>query len=406
MLSGPPRLIPFVFVGAVLCFVWWYMHLAPGAGSSISNWNPGHTSTHRPASLRGDPLDFGLPLRFTDGQLKAPGSNYTYKIVIPKTEKEDISWMEQEIPDAPLVIYEVDNPNAENKVPKNKGREAMVYLTYIIDHYDSLPDTTIFMHAHRHAWHNNMLLGLDAAAMIKRLNHERVARMGYMNVRCHHDPGCPDWIHMDRPGGDFDFFHKPEEIYWRREIWEEIHPGAPIPPSISGICCAQFAVSRQRIREVPIERFIHYRKWLLTTGMDDQFSGRIFEYIWHYIFTGHEVHCPAMNTCYCDGYGICFGGRAKYEEYFKLQDERNAENEKLEVFKKREEEAQKEGKDPEFSEKELEEKKRLQEFVSKLDGEMDVLREAAKKRGEDPKARKEETESYDSSHIWDYAPHD
>ena len=103
------------------------------------------------------------------------------------------------------------------------------------------------MHAHRHAWHNNMLLGLDAAQMIKRLNHERVARMGYMNVRCHHDPGCPDWIHMDRPGGDFDFFHKPEEIYWRRNIWEEIHPGAPIPPSISGICCAQFAVSRQRI---------------------------------------------------------------------------------------------------------------------------------------------------------------
>jgi hypothetical protein len=48
---------------------------------------------------------------------------------------------------------------------------------------------------------HNMLLGLDAAQMIKRLNHERVARMGYMNVRCHHDPGCPDWIHMDRPGG-------------------------------------------------------------------------------------------------------------------------------------------------------------------------------------------------------------
>ncbi|KAF2848214.1 hypothetical protein T440DRAFT_481058 [Plenodomus tracheiphilus IPT5] len=405
MLSGPPRLIPFVFGGAVLCLVWWYLHVVPSAASGISKWNSGTISTHRPASLRGDPLDFGLPLRFTDGQLKAPGSNYTFKIIVPKTEKEDISWMAQEIPDAPLVIYEVDNPNAENKVPKNKGREAMVYLTYIIDHYDDLPDTTIFMHAHRHAWHNNILLGLDAGAMIKRLNHERVARMGYMNVRCHHDPGCPDWIHMDRPGGDFDFFHKPEEIYWRRNIWEEIHPGAPIPPSISGICCAQFAVSRQRIREVPIERFIHYRKWLLTTGMDDQFSGRIFEYIWHYIFTGHEVHCPAMNSCYCDGYGICFGGRQKYEDYFTLQDERNLENEKLEVFNKREEEAKKEGKDVGFTDIEVEERKRLQEVVGKMDREMDVLREEAKKRGDDPKARREETESYDSSHIWDYAPH-
>lgn len=76
--------------------------------------------------MRGDPLDFGLPLRFSDGEGKPPGSNYTFKIVIPKTQKEDISWMAAEIPDAPLVVYEVDNPNAENKVPKNKGREAMV----------------------------------------------------------------------------------------------------------------------------------------------------------------------------------------------------------------------------------------------------------------------------------------
>jgi hypothetical protein len=263
----------------------------------------------------------------------------------------------------------------------------------------------MFMHAHRHAWHNNMLMGLDAAEIVKRLNHERVARMGYMNVRCHHDPGCPDWIHMDRPGGDFDFFHKPEEIYWRKEIWEEIHPGAPIPPSISGICCAQFAVSRQRIREVPIERFKHYRKWLLTTGMDDQFSGRVFEYIWHYIFTGHEILCPAMNTCYCDGYGYCFGGRQKFAEYFEKQDARNAKWNLLEPFNKQEEEAKKEGQEPGFSDADKKTIGDLRSEIGMLDREMDELRDAAKKRGDDPHARKEETESFDSSHIWDYAPH-
>jgi len=324
--------------------------------------------------------------------------------VIPKTKDEDITWMARELPDAPLVVYEVDNPHAEHKIPKNKGREAMVYLSYLIDHYHDLADTTIFMHAHRHAWHNNMLLGLDAATMIKRLNHERVARMGYMNVRCHHDPGCPDWIHMDRPGGDFDFYHKPEEIHWRRNVWEEIHPGAPVPTSLSGICCAQFAASRQRIQEVPIERFIHYRKWLLATGMDDQFSGRIFEYIWHYIFTGHEVYCPAMNTCYCDGYGICFGGREKYADFFKMQDERNSKNEKLEAYQKREDEAKKDGKEPKFTEDEVRDRKALHKRVAEMDEDLDRLREDAKKRGNDPKLRKEETESWDSSHIWDYAP--
>lgn len=280
-----------------------------------------------------------------------------------------------------------------------------MYLSYIIDHYDDLPDTSLFMHAHRHAWHNNQLMGLDAAQIVNRLNHDRVARLGYMNVRCHHDPGCPDWIHMDRPGGDFDFFHKPEEIYWRKSIWEEIHPGAPIPPSISGICCAQFAVSRDRIRQVPLERFQHYRKWLLTTGMDDQFSGRIFEYIWHYIFTGHEVYCPAMNTCYCDGYGICFGGRQKFDDYIKKQDDRNAKWNELDEFNKRADKAKEEGKEPDFTAAEKTTMDTLRRTIGDMDVELDHLREEARKRGDDPKLRAEETETYDSSHIWDYAPH-
>lgn len=260
------------------------------------------------------------------------------------------------------------------------------------------------MHAHRHAWHNNQLMGLDTSQMIKRLNHDRVARQGYMNIRCHHEPGCPDWIHMDRPGGDFDFFHKPEEIYWRRNIWEEIHPGAPLPPSISGICCAQFAVSRERIRQVPMERFVHYRKWLLETTMDDQFSGRIFEYIWHYIFTAHEIYCPAENTCYCDGYGICFGGRQKFADYFAKQAERNKQFEELNGYTKQEDKAKEEGKTFEFNEVQQARMQELQSNISKMDKEMEQLRGEALKRGEDPKNRAEETESWDSSHIWDYAP--
>ena len=135
MLSGPPRAIPLVFVFLAAGLVWWYLHAIPGAGSSLPAWNSGSSPAHgyRP-SLRGDPLDFGLPLRFSDGQTKPPGSNYTYKIIVPKTQKEDISWMDKEIPDAPLVVYEVDNPNAEHKIPKNKGREAMVciLLVYVV----------------------------------------------------------------------------------------------------------------------------------------------------------------------------------------------------------------------------------------------------------------------------------
>ncbi|KAF2106316.1 hypothetical protein BDV96DRAFT_508148 [Lophiotrema nucula] len=401
MLAGPPRLLSGISVLVILCLLWWYTSLSRTSSTGLRL----DTSSPPKPYNDGKAPDFSIPLRFTDGVPKPPGSNYSIAMVVPKTKKEDIGWMTTELDGLPLVVYEVDNPAAVNKIPQNKGREAMVYLSYIIDHYDDLPEIVLFMHAHRRAWHNNQLMGLDTVQIVKRLNHDRVARMGYMNVRCHHEPGCPDWIHMDRPGGDFDFFHKPEEIYWRRNVWEEIHPGAPIPPTISGICCAQFAVSRDRIRQVPLERFHHYRQWLLTTSIDDQFSGRIMEYIWHYIFTGHEVYCPAMNTCYCDGYGFCFGGRQKFKDFFDKQDQRNKLFEELNGYSKQADEMQeKEGKMMEFNDTTKARMEELSNTVTRMDLEMEKERNEAEERGKDPKMRKEETESWNSEHIWDYAP--
>lgn len=44
--------------------------------------------------------------------------------------------------------YIVDEPNPSDgyRVPVNQGREAMAYLTYIIEHYDKLPDYIVFVH--------------------------------------------------------------------------------------------------------------------------------------------------------------------------------------------------------------------------------------------------------------------
>ncbi|CAI6335200.1 unnamed protein product [Periconia digitata] len=284
LLSGPPSrplfiasfLLLFIFIGSHL------RHNLTSPATLLQRTSPAPRSTT-------NPLDFSIPLQFEEGKPKPPEETYSWTVVVPKTAEEDLRWLEIEVPSEQLMVYEVDNPNAQNRVPKNKGKEAMVYLSYLIDHYDNLTDTIIFLHAHNEAWHNNELLEQKTVPMIKRLSHDRVARLGYMNLRCRHDPGCPDWLHLNRPGGDFDFVRKPEEIYWRRHIWEELHPGAPIPQSLSGVCCAQFALSRDRVRQVPIERLRHYRRWLLNTSASDYYSGRIFEYLWHYIFTGHEV---------------------------------------------------------------------------------------------------------------------
>lgn len=61
-----------------------------------------------------------------------------------------------------------------------------MYLTYIIDHYDELPDRMVFMHPHRSSWHIE-----DAVAVLKKMRwdaHE------YANLRCNWTAhsGCPE----------------------------------------------------------------------------------------------------------------------------------------------------------------------------------------------------------------------
>ncbi|KAF2106454.1 hypothetical protein BDV96DRAFT_466083, partial [Lophiotrema nucula] len=254
---------------------------------------------------------------FYPGVAKPVGANYSRILVVPKLRSEHIGWIAQELPDLETAIYEVDHPSVDGqyRVPKNKGHEAMVYLTYIIDHYDNLPDTIIFAHAHRTAWHNNILLNLDTPSTLKRLKDDRVARQGYMNLRCHLDPGCPNWIHLDRAEIDFDSVKKPEERHFSFEVFEAMFPGERPPPVLSQACCAQFAVSAQRVLDNPKALYEHLRDWLLATELEDKDSGRIFEYMWQYLFTRDAEHCPSMNSCYCDGYGICFGSASKLDAW-------------------------------------------------------------------------------------------
>lgn len=256
--------------------------------------------------------------QFVPGIPKAQGSEYTKTVVIPRTKQESTYWIEEQLgdilyPKGPLqtAVYVVDDKNAELHPPKNKGHEVMVYLSYLIDHYDTLPDVVMFMHAHRFAWHNNDVLDYDAAQMIRFLSSERVTREGYMNLRCHWNPGCPDWLH---PGATVRNYEKQEETLIA-ESWSELFPLDPIPSVLAQPCCSQFALSKERIQALPLSRYVYYRDWLLRTPLSDYLSGRVWEYLWQYVFTGQNVACPAPQACYCDGYGLCFGGDALFDEW-------------------------------------------------------------------------------------------
>lgn len=261
---------------------------------------------------------------FSPGEVKGVGTAYTKMLVIPRTKREDVSWIAQSFRNTSIetTIYVADDPSAPFHPPENKGHEAMVYLTYIIDHYENLADINIFMHSHRYAWHNDDLHDNDAVKVITRLSPDRVQREGYMNLRCSWHPGCPDWLH---PGAVEEDNNKKEEVEFAN-AWSELFPGVPVPPVVAQPCCAQFAVSKSRIQALTKTKYVQLRDWLLRTPLIDSISGRVWEYVWHYIFTGQATYCPKEHVCYCDGYGICFGGEEQYNAWWeKMWEKRHYE---------------------------------------------------------------------------------
>lgn len=330
------------------------------------------------------------------GQTKIPGSNYTKCLVIPTTSSldEDVSWINSELYDLldssllTTAIYAMDgDPTSPFQPPKNKGHEVMAYLSYIIDFYDDLPDVVIFMHSHRFAWHNNLILEKDSSLMVRHLSAERVTREGYMNLRCHWEPGCPDHI---RPGAVVKDEFKQEQAILA-ESWMELFPGEAIPTVLAQPCCAQFAVSRERIHAIPKKRFTALRDWVLKTPLSDFLSGRIFEYTWQYIFTSTAFHCPSMSACYCDGYGMCFGDAEAFDYYFELNYYLEKYKKELRLWNQQTEAIQHaEGGKKDLGVPEAGRDVTLKVEIRKIEEDMKERREAAFERGKDPKQRAKE----------------
>ncbi|KAL8670922.1 MAG: hypothetical protein Q9168_004554 [Polycauliona sp. 1 TL-2023] len=254
-----------------------------------------------------------------------PRSDYSRIMVVPRMQEDDIAWISKELPGLNVSIYVANNPKAGSHPPKNKGHEVMIYLTYLIENYDRLPDVVLFMHSHRWTHHNNEFLGWDASQMIHALSSAHVMRAGYVNMRCHWSPGCPEWL---RPSGRDDSLGKQEEQVLA-QCWRELFPFDPLPSFLAQPCCAQFALSKDRILSIPRSQYIFYRDWIIRTPLSDYISGRIWEYSWQYLFTHNAAHCPAEHICYCDAFGICFGGKVPYSQYVDLLGSKTKINEEL-----------------------------------------------------------------------------
>ncbi|KAI9695143.1 MAG: hypothetical protein M1820_008849 [Bogoriella megaspora] len=262
-------------------------------------------------------------IAFDAGPLTFSRSNCSADLIIPHFKSEDLTWLAQ----LPLVINPIVYTNSAfpssygfvtRHVSSTKGHEALTYITHITNSYYSLPSILIFMHPHEIAWHNNDLLSHSALILLSRLNPYHILRQGYVNLRCHWDPGCPSYLHPSTPDQDL----KPGSDALRQEeplvanAWSMLFPGEEAPTNLAQPCCAQFAVSKEQILSHPLSRYKGIQSWLESTTLDDRMSGRVLEYVWQYLFTGDSVHCPNMRSCYCKMYGVCFGSEERWQGWF------------------------------------------------------------------------------------------
>ncbi|KAF2740152.1 hypothetical protein EJ04DRAFT_518942 [Polyplosphaeria fusca] len=234
-------------------------------------------------------------------QSSATGARRT-AVVIASQKTEDPKWLDEYFPQWEKNIYKVDDQDAPLTVPKNKGRESMVYLTFIIDNYEKLPDNILFIHPQRYQWHNDDP-DYDGLPMLRHFQLAYLEKEGYVNIRCAWSLGCPAEIKPLEEAGEHRAAVHAGGDY--KNSFELLFPGKEVPKHVGVSCCAQFAATKDKILQRPKSDYEHYRNWLLETDLDDSISGRILEYSWHMIFGKESVHCPTTKECYCNVFGLC-----------------------------------------------------------------------------------------------------
>ena len=213
-------------------------------------------------------------------------------------------------PDAPTArgytvapMYQRRRPESPGYVP-NHGYEGGVYLRFVLDHYDNLPDVAVFVQADADK------IG-DVPSRLGKVVTRQKERgdVGYLPINVGWD-------------GNFEqvYFHKrdPYQEWWSETslrdvdkcwrtvagLWGHEWPSETVP-TVSGYCCNYFAASRESIRATPLATWRKAYETLIERGecspgagpvatrTDDKWQIAIaLEHMAHVMFGGHFPHYP------------------------------------------------------------------------------------------------------------------
>lgn len=183
------------------------------------------------------------------------------KHVVIAHYNENLDWVNNLI--YPYTI--ISRNNIKKEVAPNKGNEASSYLEYIIKNYDNLPDICIFVHGHRNDWHHKQ--NID----------EKINSLNY----------CHNYYNINELNIDY-LKNYPDALQTLKNnihIFNNILNISIVVENIKYRPCAQFYVSKKNILNNSKEQYIKLYTFLMTTNISSYWSGRFFEYLWHYIFT-------------------------------------------------------------------------------------------------------------------------
>lgn len=237
-------------------------------------------------------------------------------VVISRFE-EDLSWV-QNIEFNNIIIYEKDK-NTKYSTP-NVGNEASSYLKYIIDHYENLPDYTIFLHCHEFSWHHE-------GSIIDIVNKFKDSQLNYVNLNTHIILPCPDVRISD---GHLDFCSDNFSIFYQQYIKPAtgkhiINPGFPY--EVLG--CAQFIVHKNAILKHTKQFYSNLYDWITTTKVITYLSARYLEWswdlLWRKCFENFAVKIyenEEITSAYCNSINITneIKDEIKKNEFYKVED--------------------------------------------------------------------------------------
>jgi hypothetical protein len=200
--------------------------------------------------------------------------NASNTTVVISRHQKDVSWTQKFVQNGFHVIVYDHNSHGNHPyyISSNNGREASVYLKYIVDYYESLSTYTVFLQDDDTSWHHrDSIVDLVLARLGKRSKYYN------LNKKCLGIIQSNDlWPTMRK------FFAKYMAPYIGDiEQYGEFTPGFK--------CCAQFIVHSDRVREHPKKMYEGILKYVVErpdpgTPNPQQARGHMLEWTWHLLF--------------------------------------------------------------------------------------------------------------------------